>query len=331
VGKEEQLEWERKWAPGAAASAIVAALLPIVSTIYASSLLGSLPSSNSEDPFLRKVHEHASGYVAAGVVTSIGTFFLAPVLVYLYRAVKARRPQIPRIALYLAIAAPLIAGGAGIARQAVLAHTADQYVAAPPAPTSEAEKKKLQSISDPKKYLDETEKNASAQAKKKLQSGSVATVAYIGLIANLLLGTAFVLVSMHAMRAGLLSRFMGILGVIVGALTAVPLLGGAPVVQLFWLVAMGVLFLNRWPQGRGPAWDAVDAIPWPTAQDRRDAIGGDAQPPRGRGGRQRAQAPDDEPDDDEPLDAHEHTREAARPRTSSTHPRSKKRKRKRRG
>src|SRR3954467_8208850 len=168
-------------------------------------------------------------------------------------------------------------------------------------------------------------------SRENLKSGSVTTVAYIGLIANLLLGTAFVLIGMHAMRAGLLSRFMGILGIIVGALTAVPLLGGAPVVQLFWLVAMGVLFLNRWPQGRGPAWDAVDAIPWPTAQDRRDAIGGDAQPARGRGARQRPQAPDDEPDDDEPLDTHEHTHEAARPRTSSTHPRSKKRKRKRRG
>jgi hypothetical protein len=149
-----------------------------------------------------------------------------------------------------------------------------------------------------------------------------------------------VLIAMHAMRAGLLSRFMGILGVIVGALTAVPLLGGAPVVQLFWLVAMGVLFLNRWPQGRGPAWNAVEEIPWPTAQDRRDALageGGAARPaPRGGGlfgNRQRLAAPvADEPDEkehDEPVQ--QHTREAARPRPSDGHPRSKKRKRKRRG
>jgi hypothetical protein len=329
VGKEEQRQWERKWAPGAAAAAFVAALLPIASTIYASSLLGSLPSSNSEDLFLRRVHDHASGYVAAGVITSIGTFFLAPVLVYLYRAIKARRPQIPRIALILAVAAPLVAGGAGIARQAVLAHTANQYVSQPLPPTSAAERQKIASITDANKRTNEIEKNASAAARKKLQSGSVATVAYIGLIANLLLGTAFVLVSMHAMRSGLLSKFMGILGVIVGALTAVPLLGGAPVVQLFWLMAMGVLFLNRWPQGRGPAWEAVESIPWPTAQDRRDAIGGDQQPARGWGGRQRAQA--QAPEEDEPEAEDEHTREAARPRTSNAHPRSKKRKRKRRG
>ena len=317
MGKEEQLEWERKWAPPAAVSAFLAALLPIASTIWASSLLGTLPSKNSEDPFLRKVHDHASGYVGAGVATAIGTIALAPVLVYLYQAVVARRPQIPRIALILAVAAPLVAGAAGIARQAVLAHTADQYVAAPQRPTSAAEAKKIESITDPQKHLDEVEKNANAQARDKLKSGSVTTVAYIGLIANLLLGTAFVLIGMHAMRAGLLSRFMGILGVIVGALTAIPILGGAPVVQLFWLIAVGVLFLNRWPQGRGPAWEEVEPIPWPTAQERRDAIAGPAER-------------EAEPEDDEEPEVH-HTREAARPRPASAHPRSKKRKRKRRG
>jgi hypothetical protein len=137
---------------------------------------------------------------------------------------------------------------------------------------------------------------------------------------------------------------MGILGVIVGALTAVPLLGGAPVVQLFWLIAIGILFLNRWPQGRGPAWDAVEEIPWPTAQDRRDAIAeaGGGPPARGGGGlfgggaRQRAAARAAERDveeaDDDVADAPvQHTREAARPRPSAQHPRSKKRKRKRRG
>jgi hypothetical protein len=254
--------------------------------------------------------------------------------VYLYHAIKARRPQIPRIALILAIAAPLVAGGAGIARQAVLAHTADQFVSQPAKPATQAQKDKLanaKTAKDQEKAI--ADLGRSGQAKDKLQSGSVATVAYVGLIANLLLGTAFVLISMHAMRAGLLSKFMGILGVIVGALTAVPLLGGAPVVQLFWLGAMAMLFVDRWPQGRGPAWEAVEEIPWPTAQDRRAALADGDAPARGRPGRLRAPEPelDDEDDEDAHETAQEHTREAARPRPSSTHPRSKKRKRKRRG
>jgi hypothetical protein len=351
VGKEEQLQWERRRAPWASGAAFLAALLPIAATIYASSLLGKI-ENDREDLFLQKVHDHAGGYIASGVITAIGTFLLVPVLVYLYRAIIARRPQIPRLALILAVAAPLIAGGVGVARQVVLADTANQFVTNPPKPRTPAEREKLQTelskITDRDAYLKRVDElSPTGRAKDKLQSGSVATVAYVGLVANLLLGTAFVLIAMHAMRAGLLSRFMGILGVIVGALTAVPLLGGAPVVQLFWLVAMGILFLDRWPQGRGPAWAAVEEIPWPSAQDRRDAIAGDggggARPARGGGlfGGGRARAVDPalaaEPDDDDVDEveaddsAQQHTREAARPRTSSDHPRSKKRKRKRRG
>src|SRR3954462_7026965 len=97
---------------------------------------------------------------------------------------------------------------------------------------------------------------------------------------------------MHAMRAGLMSRFMGILGVIVGALTAVPILGGAPLpLQLFWLIALGVLFVNRWPQGRGPAWEEVEVVPWPTAQERCDA----ARDARDGGGKAEAAGPEAEP------------------------------------
>jgi hypothetical protein len=326
VGKQEQLQWERKWAPFAAAAAFLAAVLPIASTIWASSLLGSIPGANSEDIFLRRVHDNASGYVAAGVVTSLGTLALAPVLAYLYQAIKARRSQIPRIALILALLAPLVAAGAGVARQAVLANTANDFVQHPPPPpkVTPAEQTKLNNLRG-KDYADELEKLAAKPARDKLKSGSVTTVAYIGLVANLLLGVAFVLIGLHAMRSGLLSRFMGILGVIVGALTAIPILGGAPVVQLFWLIAMGILFLNRWPQGRGPAWDAVEEIPWPTAQQRRDALAPagatEGRPARGA----KAAEPEAEPADVQ------HTREAARPRPSATHPRSKKRKRKRRG
>jgi Domain of unknown function (DUF4386) len=346
VRKEEQLQWERRRAPWTAGAAFLAALLPIVATIYASSLLGKI-ANDREDLFLQKVHEHSGGYVFSGVITAIGTFLLVPVLLYFYRAIFARRPLIPRIALILAVVAPLVAGGVGVARQVVLAHTADQFVSTPQKPLTDAQKAKLAKITDANAYEKQVEKlGPTGVAKDKLQSGSVATVAYVGLVANLLLGTALVLISMHAMRAGLLSRFMGILGVIVGALTAIPLLGGAPVVQLFWLVALGILFLDRWPQGRGPAWEAVEEIPWPSAQERRDAIagdaGGDGRPARGGGGlfgggRGRlatASASVDDADDDDDLEDDEpaqHTREAARPRQSATHPRSKKRKRKRRG
>jgi hypothetical protein len=38
------------------------------------------------------------------------------------------------------------------------------------------------------------------------------------------------------------------------------------VIQLFWLSALGVLFLDRWPGGRGPAWEEAEAIEWPVPE-----------------------------------------------------------------
>jgi len=71
-------------------------------------------------------------------------------------------------------------------------------------------------------------------------SGIVASVG------TLCLALSYVLVSVNAMRAGLLSRFMGILGIIAGGLLIIPLLpGGGSFIQLFWVVALGVLFLDR--------------------------------------------------------------------------------------
>jgi hypothetical protein len=70
------------------------------------------------------------------------------------------------------------------------------------------------------------------------------------------------------MRAGLLSRFMGVLGVILGALFVLPLIA-SPIIQLFWLIALGALFMNIWPGGgRGPAWETGEAVPWPAAHER---------------------------------------------------------------
>ena len=94
----------------------------------------------------------------------------------------------------------------------------------------------------------------------------------VGLAPSLAFGFSFVLISLSAMRAGLLSRFMGILGIIVGVLYVIPLLGGGPpIVNIFWIAALAVLFIDRWPGGRGPAWAAGEAIPWPSAMDQAKA------------------------------------------------------------
>jgi hypothetical protein len=93
-------------------------------------------------------------------------------------------------------------------------------------------------------------------------------VSGLGLGATFALAFAAVMIAMNAMRTGLLSRFMGVLGIGMGVMLILPL-GIQPLLQLFWLGALGVLFLGRWPgAGRGPAWETGEPIPWPSAADR---------------------------------------------------------------
>ena len=321
--REEQLGWEKKNARWAGACAVLAALLPIGAVIYATSLLGKLPTGR-DDVFLQRVDQHSSGYIlSGGVLAGLGTMLMAPLFFYLFRAIKARRAAFPAVILVLVVAAPVLAAGVGVARQVVLSNTAHEFVKEKPGekPLTEAQKQKLQKTEKADDYEKLVNKlGPTGVAKDKLQSGSVATVAYVGFVANFLLGTSIGLIALHGMRAGLFSRFIGVIGVIIGVLMVVPLLGGAPVViQTFWFLAIGLLVLNRWPQGRGPAWETGEETPWPTAQDRRDALVAD-----------RKAEPEPEEDDEPAAQSVHHTREAARPRESATHPRSKKRKRKRR-
>ena len=76
------------------------------------------------------------------------------------------------------------------------------------------------------------------------------------------------LVSLNAMRVGLLTRMFGYIGIVAGAMLVLfPL----PVVQIFWLAGLGVRSLGRWPGGDPPAWRTGEAEPWPSPSARRAA------------------------------------------------------------
>ena len=86
---------------------------------------------------------------------------------------------------------------------------------------------------------------------------------------TLALALTLVLINLNGMRAGIFSRFMGIMGIIAGALLVLPL-APLPIIQIFWLGALGALFLGRWPGGRGPAWETGETVPWPSAAQLRE-------------------------------------------------------------
>ena len=95
---------------------------------------------------------------------------------------------------------------------------------------------------------------------------------YLDLIAGLALAAGVITTSLSAMRVGLLTRWMGILGVFTGVLTFLPL-GGVTlqVVPAFWMVMAGILFGGRWPNGDPPAWASGEARPWPSGAQMREA------------------------------------------------------------
>jgi hypothetical protein len=155
------------------------------------------------------------------------------------------------------------------------------------------------------------------RAEEITNGSALMTAQFIGLPGALGLSIGFVLVSLNAMRAGLLTRFMGVLGVIVGVLIIFPLGSPLPIVQCFWLAGLAVLIAGRWPNGVPPAWRTGNAEPWPTAAEVRAARVREMERRRGGGGE-----PESADDDDN-----------GRVRAtvpSGTHPSSKKRKRKRR-
>ena len=162
-------------------------------------------------------------------------------------------------------------------------------------------------ITDPERFQEAVDplKRAEALAEDSL----IQVFNFAGLAA--VFGVAFgvMFISLNGMRSGVLSRFMSVLGIVVAAFLVL-FSGQIPFIQSFWLVALGGVFLNQWPGGRGPAWESGKAEPWPSAAELR------AERAKGDGA---AEAP---PQDDEPQEAE--------PEPVPQRPSSRKRTRKRR-
>lgn len=242
----EQLGWEARWARPAAIGAFGYALLTVASGIYVAAALDSQPDTTPE--LLGALNDESSVFLISVIGQAAGLAMLIAPLVYLFGVVKARRPELLTVALYLAIGGPLLLALAGILSQLDRIDNAEQFFASGP----------------------RTEARADDII---VERGGLALGC--GLAGAMAFGIALVLLNVNAMRAGVVSRFMGIIGVIVGALpvlaSLVPIVS-AGFVQLFWAVALGVLFLGRWPGGRGPAWETGEATPWPSAAERRQEL-----------------------------------------------------------
>jgi hypothetical protein len=300
---EETLAWESEQGPRAGVAAVVAALGTLIGGIVSSTALGDQPHvpvasalqnaatpgadtrPSLRTPQLEYIHDKAGKLILGGVILAIGYFAMLPVLGYLYRAAKARRPELPRAALILGLIGPALLGVAAIVFQVALTQKAGDFAA---------------STNHTRAAVDDV-----------TDAGLLRGVQVLNLPGTLCLAFALVLIALNAMRTGLLTRFMGVLGIICGA--ALVLLPQNPIV-VFWLLALGLLFARRWPQGMPPAWVTGKAEPWPSAAE----VAEQRAAARGGGGRARS-APAPEP-----------AEELSESGPAVPHSSSKKRKRKRR-
>jgi len=236
VSTREQLDWEARWAKPAAAAAFAAALLLIPATVLRQIALDG--AADDDRKVLTAIDANAGSFLASSVLQLLSFVAIAGVLYYLGRAVLARRPELPGALIWLGLIGPLLLGLAGVLSDLDRLDIADRFLSSGP--------------------------ETAARAEDLLEDRSVLSTS-IGAAGTFALAIAFVLFSINAIRVGLLTRFMGVIGAIVGVLYIIPL-GPGPVILLFWLLAIGVLFSGRWPGGRGPAWETGEAIEWPSGR-----------------------------------------------------------------
>jgi MFS family permease len=263
---EETLEWERENGPRAGAAALAAAFLTILGVLLTT--VGQPSSGEFDDKIVTVVDamsrtaagqpvppgrisayavdvgQHPVLPILGAVLYGLGSLAIYFAIAYLFRAVRARRPEMQQFPLVLAAV-----GAVGFGLGRAVAEVA-RYLGA-------------------HNFVDAADKSNSA-ASDALSPPAALIGQIVWQAAALALGFAFVMIALNAMRVGLLTRFMGVLGIIVGVTFVLPL-DQQGIIRVFWLAALGALFLGRWPTGLPKAWATGEAEPWPSQQQLREA------------------------------------------------------------
>jgi hypothetical protein len=124
----------------------------------------------------------------------------------------------------------------------------------------------------------DTDSDADSQAGDALaahirtENSTIQVAAALAIPGLLGLAVMMVYVPLQGQRVGLLSRFFGSLGIALGA--ALILVPPALIAVMVWTGYLGLMFVNRVPGGRPPAWDVGEAVPWPRPDAREAASEG---------------------------------------------------------
>jgi hypothetical protein len=294
---EQQLAWEARQRPRAGMAAVIAGLLTLAGFLWTAVAFKDLPRSGfaqslaqtvlpgpvGSRPSLRTPEfefydDRALTFIGSSVVRGIALLALAWAVTFLAVATRARRPELPRIVVYVALVGSVL-----LAVAAVLGGVGTVLAVS--------------------KFLDGPR---TVDAAREVSNDSLLlTSNLISQLAPLAIAAGLLLTALNAMRVGLLTRFLGVLGMVCGAMAVLSQFIFA-FVSAFWLIAVGLLFLGVTPGGPPPAWRTGQPEPWPSQREIAEA-------------RRAARSPASEPE------------AAPSPAPRRPHSGAKKRKRKRRG
>src|SRR5581483_6291748 len=221
---EERLAYERRMRMPQAIIAVVAGIFVVVAAVL--QLSGPHTKVDELTLDLITAHKRFPLDLIGAVINGIGLLAVAATLRYLYGATAARAGDIRQFLKILAITGATVAAIVGVVYAAEIAAKANDFV----------------------HHGTQTYE----QANHLTGSGLLSFLPLLGQLASLLLAIGFVMIALSAMRVGLLTRFMGYLGIFTGVLVLFPIGSPVPVVQGFWLLAVGYLISGRWPTGIPP-------------------------------------------------------------------------------
>jgi hypothetical protein len=239
---DQRLRYESRVRPRQAGAAIAAGVLLIGSALMLQ-FVGPHTSIDELTLGLIIEHKRAGLDIAGALVEAVAWIAVAWTLTFLFGAVRARDSNVhPYMAYIPLVGAPLAAIGIigyyieyGAQASNFITHGSQTY----------------------------------PQANHLISAPRLAVFSTVSLAGDLLMAVAIVLIALQAIRVGLLTRFMGYLGVIGGILVLFAITP-LPIVQAYWLVALGILFAGRWPSGTPTAWSSGRAEKWPSSQEMRE-------------------------------------------------------------
>ena len=213
---EEQLAWERRLAAPIAAAAFLAAVCVVAyQVIVQAAVVEDRPRITAFPDLLLGIHAHTAAFVIADVVQAVGYILLGAVLWYLFRATRHRRPELQSQFIGLVYLGPAMFALGSVLSAIDRIDLADKFAAGTPI-LGQAGEDRAEDLAEDASIVG-------------------ALIQQVGLLS---VAIVFVLVCLNAMRVGLLNRFQGIIGIVVGALFILPLFPGAPLVlETFWLVS----------------------------------------------------------------------------------------------